>query len=215
MSNGCKICIPFCGQCTCPRGATGPTGVQGITGPTGLRGATGPTGIRGITGPTGLRGVTGATGLQGITGPTGPTGGFVSAFGGLMIAVGTMALTTTPTVVPLTIQSNESNNVDYSTANTITIVERGIYRVDVHVAGSTSPDDVVFTSLAINGSAQINTNQALLSTGDTTTTFVPSNYYLLDTGDQLTIQMSSSNNPTTFFFSVTGSGAILMVQRVV
>ncbi|EJO5348104.1 exosporium protein, partial [Clostridium botulinum] len=44
MSNRCKICIPCYGKCTCPRGATGPTGPIGITGPTGPTGITGPTG---------------------------------------------------------------------------------------------------------------------------------------------------------------------------
>ncbi|EPY2295713.1 collagen-like protein [Clostridium sporogenes] len=75
MSNKCKvICIPTCGRCTCPRGVTGPTGIQGITGPTGIQGITGSTGLQGITGSTGLQGITGPTGLQGITGPTGLQG---------------------------------------------------------------------------------------------------------------------------------------------
>ena len=80
MSNRCKICVPCCGRCTCPRGVTGPTGprgatgLRGITGPTGPRGVTGVTGLRGVTGPTGLRGITGPTGLRGVTGPTGLRG---------------------------------------------------------------------------------------------------------------------------------------------
>ncbi|WP_279222061.1 hypothetical protein [Clostridium rectalis] len=73
MKNRCNKII-YCDKCTCPRGVTGPTGIQGVTGPTGLRGMTGPTGIQGFTGHTGLRGITGPTGIQGVTGPTGLRG---------------------------------------------------------------------------------------------------------------------------------------------
>ncbi|EPY6472852.1 exosporium glycoprotein BclB-related protein [Clostridium sporogenes] len=75
LSHRCKmICMPCCGRCTCPRGVTGPTGLQGVTGPTGIQGVTGATGPQGITGTTGIQGITGPTGIQGVTGATGPQG---------------------------------------------------------------------------------------------------------------------------------------------
>ncbi len=82
---------------------------------------------RGSRGPRGDEGQQGETGAIGSIGATGLTGGIVSAFGALMLDIGFIALTDTPVTLPLSVQSSTSNNIDYTTANTITIIEDGIY----------------------------------------------------------------------------------------
>ncbi|WP_024344932.1 hypothetical protein [Lacrimispora indolis] len=131
-----------------------------------------------------------------------------------MSELGTLALTTTPVTVPMTIQTTASDNVDYTTANTITIVESGVYRIDVLIAGASSSDEDVLASFVINGTPQTTMQQSLQATSDTTTTFAMADYYTLTAGDLLTLQMQSLVAPITFFFPATGLGARILVERI-
>ncbi len=192
-----KHCKPNC--CFQTRGLLGPTGPTGPTGEQGLIGPTGPTGEQGLIGP---------------TGPTGPTGAISSAFGSLMgIFEVPLEITFTPTQIPLSVQSASYSNIDYSTANSIQIIEPGIYRVDIIVAGAAIPGQVIKTSLTINGVTQDEATQALIF-GDYTGTFSIINYYTLAAGDVLAIEISSVSPDSSFLFSVLGPGAILSVMRI-
>lgn len=175
------------------------------------RGLLGPTGP---TGPTGEQGLIGPTGANGEIGPTGPTGAISSAFGSLMgIFEVPLEITFTPTQIPLSVQSASYSNIDYSTANSIQIIEPGIYRVDIIVAGAVIPGQVITTSLTINGVTQDEATQALIF-GDYTGTFSIINYYTLVAGDVLAIEISSVSPDSSFLFSVLGPGAILSVMRI-
>ena len=168
----------------------------------------------GLLGPTGPTGPTGEQGLIGPTGPTGPTGAISSAFGSLMgIFEVPFEITFTPTPIPLSVQSVSYSNIDYSTANFIQIIEPGIYRVDVIVAGAAIPGQVIKTSLTINGVTQDEATQALIF-GDYTGTFSIINYYTLAAGDVLGIEISSVSPDSAFLFSVHGPGAILSVMQI-
>lgn len=170
--------------------------------------------IKGPTGPTGPTGSQGIQGIEGPTGPTGPSGAISSAFGSLMTDL-TFPIeidSTTPVTIPLSIQSSVSNNVDYTTENSIRIIEPGIYRVDFVAAGTADPGQAVTTSLVINGVEKEESKQTLIST-ETTITFVMVNYYSLAAGDVLELQMIGYA-PGSFFFSPVESGAILSVMRV-
>lgn len=131
----------------CPPGATGATGATGPTGPTGPAGGpTGPTGATGPTGPTGPTGATGATGATGPTGPTGPTGATgsdgtdgengLAAYGGLSNTTTPAAALQANAVSTVQIQLPDgmsSNNVSYTPANSLTVINPGDYEINFWV----------------------------------------------------------------------------------
>lgn len=167
-----------------------------------------------IVGPTGPTGATGPIGPTGATGPTGPTGIVPANFGALMTDADSIELTATPQNVPMIIQSEDSTGVSYTNVNAITIIDEGIYRVDIQVIGSITGDPAqVITALAINNAPVTNMTQAIDFTSLDNGTFTMTNFLTLEPGDQLTIQMNSADT-LTFNFSTSGIGAILSVQRV-
>ena len=137
----------------------------------------------------------------------------VSAFGALLSDEGSIPLTETPVVVPMTVQSGAFMDIDYSVANAITMMETGIYRIDILVAGTTVVTESISLALAINGVPNDDMMQSMEFTAVNTTTFAMTNYLSLNMGDVLTLQMSSIT-ATTFFFPPLGPGATLSVQRV-
>ncbi|MFC3790112.1 collagen-like protein [Paenibacillus sp. GCM10012307] len=191
--------------------SNGPIGATGVTGATGPSGPTGPTGA----GATGATGDAGATGATGATGVTGATGGIVSVFGSyLQTNTGSIALTATPLQVPLDQPSNVSANVTFTAPGTITVNESGTYFISILVLGNTLQGTTVTVNLAINGTGQTSMAQTLQFLPDTSTTFAINNYFTLIAGDDLSIQISATDD-LDFFFAIFGTGAVINVQRVV
>ncbi|WP_279222095.1 hypothetical protein [Clostridium rectalis] len=212
MSNRCKICMPCCGRCTCPRGITGPTGPRGITGPTGIQGVTGPTGLRGVTGPTGIQGVTGPTGLRGITGPTGiqgvtgPTGSDVpaglQAYGGIYnIVGGTLGLpANTEVQIPLT-DPMVNNNVNPGT-NSLEIQIPGDYRIDYLVSlGPMANGPAISTIARVNGFPILDTDLGLKTGSTNDTIFTAFTIVTLAAGDSIDLSIRSTTALTVLFSS--------------
>ncbi|MEA4992469.1 hypothetical protein SDC9_178527 [bioreactor metagenome] len=137
----------------------------------------------------------------------------MGAFGALMSTAGLIALTDTPVTVPLPAQSSASTGLDFTTADNITIVEDGVYRIDFHVLGSFSEIGNVGVSLAIDGTPQPDGILAYELLASEIITFTLTNYYAFTAGAQLSLQMSASVSGN-FIFAVTGSSAILSVERV-
>lgn len=151
------------GQIKGPQGETGPIGKTGLTGATGPTGPTGPQGPKGETGAQGIRGL---QGLQGVPGPQGERG--LQGEAGPIGAQGPQGVPgplDIPTVIvmstsedleqgeleiqpndnlPLTIKINDNNsNIYLSEENdTITIMEKGIYRIDFFVQAHTMSNTV-------------------------------------------------------------------------
>ncbi|MGI6161978.1 MAG: hypothetical protein ACOYJD_08095 [Christensenellales bacterium] len=74
-----------------------------------------------------------------------------TAFGGLISTEGSVEVGLTPVTIIMDEQSAVSMNVDYSTPNAITILEDGVYRVDIFVTGNTVVPQLIVLSLNING----------------------------------------------------------------
>lgn len=156
----------------------------------------------------------GPTGATGNTGATGATGEVVHAFGALFeTELSSISLSGTPTTVELDLPSNASQNISFATANAITIVEAGTYRVDIWVSGLAIATASIGAQLAINNSAQIDMVQNLDLSASEVGTIVLTNYYTLAAGDELTIQMIAGT-AVEFFFPTFGIGATLSVQRL-
>ncbi|WP_230399614.1 BclA C-terminal domain-containing protein [Novisyntrophococcus fermenticellae] len=130
-----------------------------------------------------------------------------------MSTAGFIALTDTPVTVPLPEQSSASAGLDFATADNITIVEDGVYRVDFHVLGSYGEIGNVNVSLAIDGTPQPGGMLAYELLASELITFTLTNYYTLTAGAQLSLQMFASV-PGNFFFAATGPSATLSVERV-
>lgn len=137
----------------------------------------------------------------------------VNAFGALLSDEGSIALTSTPIVVPMDVQSGIFEGIDYSTPNAITITEPGAYRIDILASGTTVAPAGISLALAINGSMITEMTQRLEFTAVNTTTFSMTNYRSLNAGDVLTLQISSDPD-TTFFLPPLGPGVTLSVQRM-
>ena len=98
------------------------------------------------------QGITGPTGLQGVTGPTGSTPG-LNAYAGrysnttqtLNLAIGSS------TIIPLTNNMPNANS-SYSTANSITISQSGIYEINYSVNLSAAVATTVTLAVRQNGS---------------------------------------------------------------
>ena len=112
------------------------------------QGPTGPQGISGITGPTGPQGLVGATGP---TGPTGPTTG-LTAYGGkynntsstISLGIGT------PSQVPLPV-SMPNLNTSYTTTNSITVSQGGIYEINFYTNISVALGTTLTLAIRANG----------------------------------------------------------------
>lgn len=184
----------------------------GPIGPAGPAGATGPTGA---TGATGLTGPTGPTGVTGPIGPTGPTGTVPLNFGGLLTDIGYAELTSTPQNLQMRIQTQQSMGIDYSTEDAITIIDPGIYKVDIIINGKILEEsNHIAVNLAINNNAFFDMFQGVGIIADDAITFYLTNFIYLNAGDLLTVQMSCGGEDVRFYLSTTGTGGMLMVQRI-
>ncbi|OSB17317.1 hypothetical protein B2H94_10685 [Clostridium sporogenes] len=210
--------MPCCGRCTCPRGATGPTGPRGSRGVTGPRGATGSrgiTGTRGVTGPrgiTGTRGITGprgVTGTRGITGPTGPRGvtgttgpsqlGTIYVYRDLtdVLVVGTNEAISYNKVGPITPASLYSFTPP---STNITINETGIYRIFYTVLTSTSNGigEIFMNNVPVPGSAHTaNGNNQMVGIVDVEVDTAPATFQIRNVSTQTLTVVASTTIPGT------------------
>ena len=123
-----------------------------------------------------------------------------------------LALTTTPSTVPLAIDM-PSSNVTYG-ANSINITESGDYEVNYSLAGTIAGNPSTVTlSVAENGAAipSATISRALSSTG-TNDIINGSAIVTLSAGDVLTLLASSSNVAT--FTPSTNVNSYLTVKRI-
>ncbi|WP_459566386.1 hypothetical protein [Clostridium sporogenes] len=227
MNNRCKICIPCCGRCTCPRGATGPTGPRGSRGVTGPRGATGSrgiTGTRGVTGPRGITGPRGVTGTRGITGPTGPRGvtgttgpsqlGTIYVYRDLtdVLVVGTNEAISYDKVGPI----NPPSLYTFTPPSTdITINETGLYRIS-YTALTTSSNgitEVFIGGVPVPGSAQKSPgNNEIVGIVDAQVTTAPAVLQIRNVDTQNLTISAATTIPGTTITTVPASVAILKIM---
>lgn len=221
MNNRCKICIPCCGRCTCPRGATGPTGPRGSRGVTGPRGATGSrgiTGTRGVTGPrgvTGTRGITGPTGPRGVTGTTGPSQlGTIYVYRDLtdVLVVGTNEAISYDKVGPI----NPPSLYTFTPPSTdITINETGLYRIS-YTALTTSSNgitEVFIGGVPVPGSAQKSPgNNEIVGIVDAQVTTAPAVLQIRNVDTQNLTISAATTIPGTTITTVPASVAILKIM---
>lgn len=133
-----------------------------------------------------------------------------------MTEIGSLNLTSTPITVPLDLQSDAFDNVNYTNPNAITIDEAGTYLIMVTMSGrsiSAAPSAAISLELAVNGTAQANTMQTQEFSSAELNTFVFSNIMTLSAGDQLSLLMAS--DPDTLFSTPQmGQTAGIVVLRV-
>ncbi|MHB7980049.1 hypothetical protein CF067_05500 [Clostridium sporogenes] len=221
------MCIPCCGRCTCPRGATGPTGPRGSRGVTGPRGATGSrgiTGTRGVTGPRGITGPRGVTGTRGITGPTGPRGvtgttgpsqlGTIYVYRDLtdVLVVGTNEAISYDKVGPI----NPPSLYTFTPPSTdITINETGLYRIS-YTALTTSSNgitEVFIGGVPVPGSAQKSPgNNEIVGIVDAQVTTAPAVLQIRNVDTQNLTISAATTIPGTTITTVPASVAILKIM---
>ncbi len=107
---------------------------------------------QGPTGPTGIQGITGPTGATGATGPTGPESDGLKAYGGKYNNTEqTISLSiATPSQVPLA-NTMPNSNTTYTTANTITTSQSGIYEINYFINMSAAVATTVTVAVRNNG----------------------------------------------------------------
>ena len=174
--------------------STGPTGAAGADGATGATGAAGPAGATGVTGAAGPAGATGATGATGAAGPTGPTGpaNGLNAYGGkysntsqtLNLLLGSQTLVALAQTMP-------ASNVTYTTANSVTVGQTGVYEINYLLTASVSLATTLTVAVRANGT-NIPATEIIrgLSVG-TVTTFTASSIVSLNSGDILDLAVSA------------------------
>ena len=201
---------------TGPQGVTGPTGAtgpQGLTGPTGATGPQGLAGPTGATGPQGLAGPTGATGPQGITGPTGPSSEGLKAYGGRYSnteqSISLSILT--PTQIALT-NTMPNSNTSYTTANTITTQQGGIYEINYYVNMTATVATTVTVAVRSNGTNIASTViSRLLSVG---TNSIYSGNTIVNLPANANIDLAMSASLAVGITLGTGVNATLSIKRL-
>ena len=179
----------------------GPTGPQGLTGPTGA------------TGPQGLAGPTGATGPQGVTGPTGPSSEGLKAYGGRYSnteqSISLSILT--PTQIALT-NTMPNSNTSYTTANTITTQQGGIYEINYYVNMTATVATTVTVAVRSNGTNIASTViSRLLSVG---TNSIYSGNTIVNLPANANIDLAMSASLAVGITLGTGVNATLSIKRL-
>ena len=191
----------------------GPTGPQGLTGPTGATGPQGLAGPTGATGPQGLAGPTGATGPQGVTGPTGPSSEGLKAYGGRYSnteqSISLSILT--PTQIALT-NTMPNSNTSYTTANTITTQQGGIYEINYYVNMTATVATTVTVAVRSNGTNIASTViSRLLSVG---TNSIYSGNTIVNLPANANIDLAMSASLAVGITLGTGVNATLSIKRL-
>lgn len=135
------------------------------------------------------------------------------AFGGLFYHTQTLEVDSTPIVVPSGLITNQSQNINYSTPNTLTIIKNGIYEINTALIGYSSQTGVFILSLGINGTLQPNFSQYINANADQTVTFTSSNFVELFVGDELTL-LFSAGSLSEFNIGVLGNLGYLLVKKI-
>ena len=206
-----------CKEKLCCIGPTGPTGPSG--GPTGPTGPTGPQGLQGPTGPTGPQGIQGATGIQGEIGPTGPTGP-TGPRGRSTLSYGNKYDTTTDTisltadndsVIPLT-TTGLLSEITGENANTLTIFEDGIYKIDYFFSGSPNVEATLTLSVSQNTNPINSSNIIKEISANTDDELSGSIIINLSANDEIGLGLSS-NVPATVS-TASGTNAYLNIIKI-
>lgn len=209
---------------TGPIGATGNTGALGATGTTGLQGLIGPTGPNGVdgatgaTGNTGVIGVTGATGSTGVTGPTG-TGPNLPVFvahriNSAQILLGGAGFQN----ILLPDNAYTSGVILNPITGVVTLSQGGVYRVSYMANPTVGTGSLSATTISarivVNGVSQSGTASAITFplnfTASQSGTLTAEEILVLNAGDNLQLQLSSSGSGITASLP-TGSNTSLMV----
>lgn len=185
------------------RGTTGPTGPQGERGVQGLPGEIGPKGETGPTGPQGEQGLPGEKGEQGIqgnigpTGPTGPSGSATGVYASKYDIVGNLiTLTTNQTeTVPISTLGIASN-ITGTKANTLTINESGVYKIDYYFQGSSDVNTKITLSLLKNNIVLNNSGIAETFEPNVDETYNGSVIVMLAQNDDISMGLSSTVSAT-------------------
>ncbi|WP_253717630.1 hypothetical protein, partial [Bacillus cereus] len=112
------------------------------------------TGPQGVQGEPGLEGPTGPQGVQGEPGPEGPTGPNIPiTFADLSNAVAQNVSNLSP--VSFTGSVNTVQNLIFSTNNTITIIDPGVYKVEFYISFEPTLNEICFIigGVGVNNSA--------------------------------------------------------------
>ncbi|MCU5331091.1 Gly-Xaa-Xaa repeat protein [Bacillus wiedmannii] len=186
----------------------------GLTGATGVTGPTGPQGIQGNQGPEGPTGPQGVQGIQGEPGPTGPTGPNIPiTFADLSNAGSQDVLNLSP--VRFSGSVNTVQNLTFSTFNTITIIDPGVYKVEYYISFSPSSSPICFI---IGGVGSSNTaGNIILLPNPTGGEISVSRILTLDTGATLQIINASGDTISLPNLSTNGTqkvNARFVVYRI-
>lgn len=162
------------------------------------------------------QGPTGPTGMQGITGPTGATGPSsdgLKAYGGKYNNTEqTISLSiATPSQVPLA-NTMPNSNTTYTTANTITISQGGIYEINYFINMSAAVATTVTVAVRNNGTNIPSTVISRALSVGTNSLYSGSTIVNLDSGANIDLAISSSI-ATTITFG-TGVNSSLTIKRL-
>ncbi|MED3214771.1 hypothetical protein P4495_32850, partial [Bacillus thuringiensis] len=150
-------------------------------------------------------GPTGATGSAGATGPTGATGpNFPTTFADLSAATTQIVNSLSP--VNFSGSVNTVMNLTFSTLNTITIIDTGIYKAEFYISFEPTTDPVCFIIGPV-GSTNTAGNIALLAQPNGSEISV-SRIMPLNTGDTLQVINVSDSSITLPALSITTDGRV-------
>ncbi len=178
------------------------------------RGATGPTGSQGPIGPIGPAGPAGIQGVQGIQGPVGPTGpAKVISYGSKYdTSTNTISLTQdTASVIPLA-TTGPLSGITGDVANTLTIPETGVYKIDYFFNGSTSATGDITLEILQNNNPIASTTIIKEFEANKDDTLNGSAILNLTLNDAITLGLSSSVNATVS--PATGTSAYLNIVKL-
>mgnify|MGYP004508706079 CR=1 FL=1 len=169
--------------------------------PAGPTGPQGPQGLQGLQGPIGLTGPTGLTGETGPTGPTGPKGeegtASLDTYGSkYSTANSTITLTADQDgVIPLA-TAGPISGITGTTANTLTITETGVYKIDYFFNGSSSAEGTLTLEVLQNGTPIGRTSIEKEVTANQDETISGSALVNLTANDQISLGLNSTVNAT-------------------
>lgn len=179
-------------------------------------GVTGAQGIQGPTGPTGPQGIQGVAGVQGEIGPTGPTG----PSGESSLSYGSKYDTTTDTIsltadtdspVPLTTTAPLSG-ITGTNANTLTIAENGVYKIDYFFNGSPNVEATLTLSVSQN-SNPISSSTIIKEVQANTDDILNGSIIVsLSANDEIGLSLSSNVNATVS--TADGTNAFINIVRL-
>ena len=176
----------------------------------------GPTGPTGPAGPQGLQGAAGIQGEIGPTGPTGPTG----PSGENSLSYGSKYDTTTDTIsltenidsaIPLT-TTGLLSGITGANANTLTITEDGIYKIDYFFSGSPSTEATLTLSVSQNTNPINSSNIIKEISANTDDELSGSIIINLSANDEIGLSLSS--NVTATISTSTGTNAYLNIIKI-